>query len=92
MYYQHRIYRVSDIDDAGALAEKLTEQVWTSCTAFRFGDLVFANDSSCGDSLQEYAVFRGDALIESLTVSWIEPSRLIEMIARFARRQSRDTC
>lgn len=54
----------------------------TLCSGFQIEHLVFLNDSSDENSLQEYAVIdsRSGKQIESITVSWIEADQLREMI------------
>lgn len=82
VYELKRVYSLGVCEDLGELAEKLTQHSWTLCTAFRYGDIYFLNDSSGEDSAQEYAVFRKDAegryvKIESYTCSWMSPETFI---------------
>lgn len=70
MMHSLRRFQVSDVQDANDLSRLLTEHTWCGCIGFRLGSLIFLNDSTCGDGAQEYAVFRGDRQIESITMSW----------------------
>jgi hypothetical protein len=80
MFFEKRAYQVADVIDAADLATQLTDYTWTTCQAFRIGDLLFVNDSTGADGAQEYAVVRGGRLIESLTVSWMTKERLLSEI------------
>ena len=57
-----------------------------SGTAFELHGYLFANDSTCADGAQEYAVLRtsvdNDSLkeIESITFSWCSERRALELI------------
>jgi hypothetical protein len=55
----------------------------TLCTGFRLGDTLWLNDSFSEDGAQEYAVLRNGRQIESITVSWCKPDRLLDSIAQF---------
>jgi hypothetical protein len=85
MMHQKRIYQVADVDSAEELTERLTAHSWTLCTAFRLGDVVYANDSFGEDSLQEYAAIRDGRQIESITVSWTSEERLEAILEELAR-------
>jgi len=84
MMFPNRVYRVTDVSDVDELATKLTEYDWTTCTAFRLGDLLLVNDSTGADGAQEYAVVRNDRQIESLTVSWMDAARLKVLLDKLA--------
>jgi hypothetical protein len=72
MLHTHRRFGVTEIVSTDALAELITEHTWTTCSAFRLGDLVFANDSTSADGAQEYAVVRNGRQIESITFGWCD--------------------
>jgi hypothetical protein len=75
MYHKNRVWCIFDEPDLSKIVEKLVENTWTACTAFRWNGLLLFNDSTGPDGAQEYAVVRErDARqIESLTVSWMDP-------------------
>lgn len=65
------------------LAQNLQAYSWTLCTAFQTpGGTIWANDSTCEDALQEYAVLRildgAWRQVESITVSWCELPVLLQ--------------
>lgn len=68
----------------GALAKKLRVGSWTACTGFRCGKVLWLSDATGPEGAQEYAVVRESDLqqIESITVSWCRPERLLA----YARR------
>ena len=80
--------RLRLIDSAADLAHKLTESTWTSCQAFVLDGYLFANDATCADGAQEYAVLKagpnpGELVqIESITFSWCNDDRASELILR----------
>lgn len=91
MLHKWRLHCVADVPTADDLAEKLTEHVWTLCSAFRLGPLVFANDSTSPDGAQEYACLIEEHGrwwgIESITFGWCsreEAHRHIEYCLRAA--------
>lgn len=66
-----------------AAVELLIEHTWTLCTAFLVGEtLTLPNDSTSPDGAQEYAVVRDGRQIESLTVSWMKPERLLAVLQK----------
>ncbi len=88
MLHQSRIWGVSLCDNAELVA-KLQNYSWTLCSAFKtLAGTIWANDSTCADAIQEYAVFRPSddgemGQVESITVSWckaVELKKLIETI------------
>ncbi len=89
MFYERRRYTVTDIADAPALAQLLTQHTWTLCTAFRLGDLFFVNDATGENGAQEYAVIRGDTQIESLTASWMTEPQMLACIERLQQDRGR---
>lgn len=82
MLHTKRRWGVARCEDTGELADKLTEQTWTLCSAFRTaGGTILANDSIREDGLQEYGVLRQDEdgawrQVESITVSWFGRDQL----------------
>lgn len=64
------------------LAERLSENTWTLCTAVQTeGGTIWANDSTSADGAQEYALFRliknEWRQVESITVSWCTKEKLL---------------
>jgi len=86
MLHRNRVWSVTDVVSPEELAHKLTQQTWTGCSAFRLGQYLFANDATCADGAQEYAIlrqfFRPGILVqvESMTFSWCRESRALELI------------
>jgi hypothetical protein len=82
MFHCRRRFSVADVASAEELATKLTEQVWTLCTGFRFGGYLFLNDSLSPDGAQEYAVVReSDSVqVESITFGWCTRDRALRLI------------
>ena len=88
MLHKRRTWSVSSVDSAEELALKLTQYTWCGCNAFLLAGYLFANDSTCADGAQEYAVLRADAQaselmqIESITFSWCTTEQALEFIQR----------
>ena len=80
MLHTQRRFGVTEIVWPDTLAELLTEHTWTTCTAFRLGDLVFANDSTSADGAQEYAVVLHGRQIESITFGWCDRAAALAYI------------
>lgn len=75
MLHNRRRWSVAAVGSSEELARYLTDHTWTSCQAFELGGYLFANDATCADGAQEYAVLRADGSesftqIESITFSW----------------------
>ena len=85
MIHHHRTFGVGVVGSLDELVEKLTEHTWTLCTCFAYQGLLFANDSFSEDGAQEYAVYKEDRQIESLTVSWMTRESLREVIEGLLR-------
>lgn len=88
MIHKSRRYRVAERGSVFELAYDLINHTWCSCNGFSIGDLVFLNDSFSADGAQEYAVFRGNRQIESLTVSWMKLDDLQAAIMRLLEPES----
>lgn len=84
MFEKNRIYGIAEVQSAAELAEKLTEHTWTLCTGFRLGELLFVNDSTCEDGAAEFAVFRKERKIESVTFGWMTQQQAIDTILDLA--------
>lgn len=81
MIHNRRVYQVSTFSSVEAMVEELTRvSTWTLCSAFEAEGLTLFNDAFGEDGAQEYAVFRGEEQIESLTVSWMTAARLVELL------------
>lgn len=91
MMHSTRVWCVSPIESAEELARKLTETTWCCCTGFQLGDYVWLNDASGPDGAQEYGVVHRQKpdgpfrQIESVTISWCSPERVLELIERTLR-------
>ena len=85
MIHHHRRFSVSAVENMDELTEKLTKYTCTLCTCFAYHGLFLANDSFSEDSAQEYAVYKDGRQIESLTVSWMTPETLREVIESLVR-------
>jgi len=86
MFHHKRQWSIVPIDDAEALAEKLTQFTWCGCNGFRLGDYLFVNDATSADGAQEYGVLKplGEEFvqIESLTFSWMTLNQARDIILR----------
>jgi len=88
MLHEKRTWNVVTANSAEELAELLTEHSWTSCQAFELRGYLFANDATCADGAQEYAVLRQGPVneeliqIESITFSWCSPAKAFWLIQR----------
>lgn len=91
MMHRNRRFCVAVAASAEELAHKLTTTTWTLCTGFSVEghpDYLFLNDATSEDGAGEFAVILGglDATvwtqIESITFSWCEQSRALELIQR----------
>lgn len=78
-----RSYQVIELGPA-QLAHRLARHTFTLCTGFLCQGLLWLNDSTSEDAVQEYAVVNVyDAVqIESITVSWCTPAEIEEICAR----------
>jgi len=85
MVHYQRTFAVTIVTSVEALTEHLTAHTWTLCTCFAYQGLLLANDSFSEDGAQEYAVYKEGRQIESLTVSWMTPARLREVIEGLLR-------
>jgi hypothetical protein len=85
MIHTNRRFQVATFPTPEALAAELHRvSTWTLCSAFATGDITLFNDSFSENGAQEYAVFRGDEQIESLTVSWMTSENLTEILRTLA--------
>lgn len=80
MLHTGRTFHVGDVASVEELAEKVTSTTWVLCTGFRLRVenqvLLFLNDSTSGDGIQEYAVFAEDGLqLESITFGWCDQAQ-----------------
>lgn len=82
MLHRNRKWGVSRCETTEELVDKLTAYSWTLCTAFETAaGIIWANDTTCADAVQEFAVLRPHAdrnyaQVESITVSWCDASKL----------------
>ncbi len=80
MLHKNRSYLIADYSSMKELVSSLHGRTWTGCSGFRCGSLTLLNDSTSGDSAQEYAVIRNGIQIESLTVSWMDFDSLLSLL------------
>jgi hypothetical protein len=80
MIHHQRRFAVTVVDSIEELVRQLTQHTWTLCTCLEYQGLFLANDSFSEDGAQEYAVYKEGRQIESLTVSWMTPAQLQEVI------------
>jgi hypothetical protein len=85
MLHSHRRFAVTIGASLEELTKKLTEHTWPLCTCFAYQRFLLANDSFSEDGAQEYAVYREDRQIASLTVSWMTRVRLQEALEALVR-------
>ena len=89
--HNQRVWCVSPVGSAEELARKLTETTWCCCTGFSLGGYVWLNDATSPDGAQEYAVTklaegeRRPVQIESITMSWCDYDRALELIRKTLR-------
>jgi hypothetical protein len=76
MMHSKRRHRVKAYATAIELAHDLLNMTWTTCSGFSWGSLVLLNDATSEDGAQEYGVLRNGRQIESLTVSWMDDSKV----------------
>jgi len=81
IHYQRR-FALTVINSIEELLRQLTHYTCTLCTCLEYQGLLLANDSFSEDGAQEYAVYKEG---ESLTVSWMTPARLREVIEGLLR-------
>lgn len=86
MWHKQRTWTVEAAVSPEWLAEALTQSTWCGCQGFALGKYRFVNDATCADGAQEYAVLRaegdGYVQIESLTFSWMNTERALQLIRR----------
>ena len=85
MIHHQRRFALTVIDSIEELVRQLTQYTCTLCTCLEYRGLFLANDSFSEDGAQEYAVYKGGRQIESLTVSWMTPPQLREVIEGLLR-------
>ncbi len=97
MIHTKRVYQFAEeVTDIASLAESLTEQTWTLCTAFKLvtspdaPPLFFLNDSFSEDGAQEYAVIRNGRQIESITFSWCSQTQAYNTIDSLVQGDGED--
>jgi hypothetical protein len=92
MLHSQRIWFINPVADPDWLADQLCDHTCVGCQAFELDGYVYANDSTCGDGAQEYAVLRPVSnreyvQVESITFSWCSVTQAREYIARVSRGQ-----
>jgi hypothetical protein len=85
MIHHQRRFSVTVIDSIEELVRQLTHYTRTLCTCLEYQGLYLANDSFSENGAQEYAVYKEGRQRESLTVSWMTPARLREVIEGLRR-------
>ena len=86
MLHTKRVFSVADIEDATELARQLRDFSWCLCNGFRYRGVLWLNDSTSEDAIQEYAVIRERDMVqlESITVSWCSYESLERYIQQAA--------
>lgn len=93
MLHRNRVWSVSEAESAESLAQMLTQQVWTGCSAFRLGTYLYANDATSADGAQEYGILRVFSKpewlvqVESITFSWCSIETALELIDKINSNQ-----
>ena len=91
MFHSSRVWCVSEVASVAELARMLTESTWTLCSGFVIAghsEYIWLNDALSEDSAVEIAVLKSDQTtghylqIESLTISWMEPEKVVEVFSR----------
>ena len=85
MIHHQRRFSVTVVDSIEELVRKLTQYTLTRCTCLEYQGLFLANESFSEDGAQEYAVYKEGRQRESLTVSWMSPTELQEVIEGLLR-------
>lgn len=88
MLHHHRKFGVVSIENLDELVTKLIEQTWTLCTGFVHQGLLLLNDSFSENGAQEYAVYKEDRQIDSLTVSWMTGERLRNVMTELLHQEA----
>lgn len=88
MYHNNRRWCVQQVASADDLADKLLNYNWCGCCGFELDGVLWLNDSTSPDALQEFAVvqrpthdYKEYRQVESITVSWCNREQLLEIIA-----------
>ena len=96
MMHKKRRWCVGPVENAEALAEKLTQHSWTLCTGFELLGYLFLNDATSEDGAQEYAVVRRPAepgqpwiQVESVTFGSVR-QRLARTLVEFCQQAGAD--
>lgn len=85
MIHATRVYGLAHLPTLEAMVDEITRvSTWTLCSAFEAEGLTLFNDAFSENGAQEYAVFRGEEQVESLTVSWMTPARLLGVLREVA--------
>lgn len=91
MLHTNRVWSIVPAESAHSLAEQLTAMTWCCCDGFSLQGYLFVNDATSPDGAQEYAVLRLDGdryvQIESITFSWLKPTRALTIIAQVLEGQ-----
>jgi hypothetical protein len=87
MIHTNRHYSVATVETPEELHRWLADHTMTLCTGFRLGETLWLNDSFSENGAQEYAVIRNGRQIESITVSWCTPDKLLDTIVRLSEEQ-----
>jgi len=79
MLHIERVWSVSVVEPT-QLADKLTRYSWCLCVGFQCEGLLWLNDSTSEDAVQEFAVVRvsDGRQLESVTVSWMTVENIEE--------------
>lgn len=93
MVHTNRRHSVREFASIEAMVDGILRcATWTACTGFKASTLTLLNDSFTEDSAQEYAVARNGRQIESLTVSWMDRARLMDLLLDLDLRGATGWC
>ncbi|BAY59259.1 hypothetical protein NIES2135_61360 (plasmid) [Leptolyngbya boryana NIES-2135] len=84
MLHTHRVWHIKTVPTLEELVKALLKKNYVLCAGFRVGDLLFLNDSTSEDAIQEYAIVlnvdQAFTQVESVTVDWCSPEELHRII------------
>ena len=83
MIHTKRRYCITTVNTPEELHTWLVDSPMTLCTGFRLRETLWLNDSFSENGAQEYAVIQHGRQIESITVSWCRPDKLLDFIVDF---------
>ena len=58
MYFDKRKYSIEEVTEIKTLAHMITQHKWPECKGFKYRNLLFLNDSTPHNEVQEYVVVK----------------------------------